>query len=170
MTRKHLLAAFLAIGITVLAIALGDSLRDLGGYGYAGVFLVALISHASFVVPDLAFTFAMGSVLNPWIVGAIAGLGEGLGELTGYLAGYAGQEIVSSRGLYTRVQEWMRRYGAWTIFAFAAVPNPVFKLVGMAAGAAGMPWPRFFLVCWAGKTLRSVLAALIGSLLFTRVP
>ena len=165
--KRHLLAALLAIGITGLIVAFRESLHDLGGYGYVGIFLVALLSHASFLVPDLAFTFAMGGVLNPWIVGVIAGAGEGLGELTGYLVGYASQEIVQKQTQYTRVEQWMRRYGAWVIFAFAVIPNPLFKLAGIAAGATGMPWQRFFLACWAGKTLRSVVAALIGAALLS---
>jgi len=169
MPWKHVFAALFAIGTTGLIVALREPLQALGGYGYAGVFLVALLGHATVLVPvpDLAVTFAMGGVLNPWIVGAVAGAGEGLGELTGYLAGYAVREAVQDQALYVRVRKWIKRYGAGAIFVFAVIPNPLFDLAGMAAGALGMPWPRFFLACWAGKTVRSLVAALIGGALFS---
>jgi len=165
---KPIFAALSAIGITGLIVAFREPLRTLGDYGYAGVFLIALLGHATVLVPvpDLAVTFAMGGVLNPWIVGAVAGTGEGLGELTGYLAGYAVWEAVHNQALYARTEKWVKRYGARAIFVFAVVPNPLFDLAGMAAGALGMPWSRFFLACWAGKTVRSLVAALIGATLF----
>ncbi len=99
------------------------------------------------------------------LVGAVAGTGEGLGELTGYLAGYAVRELVQNQALYARTEKSIRRYGARAIFVFAVIPNPLFDLAGMAAGAMGMPWSRFFLACWAGKTVRSVIAAQIGATL-----
>ena len=74
----------------------GDQLVDLRGYGYLGVFLISLLGNATVIlpVPSLAVVFAGGGVLNPLLVGLVAGVGEPLGELTGYLAGYGGSAVI----------------------------------------------------------------------------
>ena len=158
--------------LTVLAIlaALGatiyfrDRLQELKQYGYAAVFLVGLVSNATVVlpVPGLAVSSVMGSVFNPWIVGLVGGLGQALGELTGYMAGYSGQTLVDGNPTYNRLTRWMQRYGTWTIFVLALIPNPVFDLGGMAAGTLRFPVPKFLVACTAGKVIKNMIFALAG--------
>ena len=158
--------------LTVLAIlaALGatiyfrDRLQELKQYGYAAVFLVGLVSNATVVlpVPGLAVSSVMGSVFNPWIVGLVGGLGQALGELTGYMAGYSGQTLVDGNPTYNRLTRWMQRYGTWTIFVLALIPNPVFDLGGMAAGTLRFPVLKFLVACTAGKVIKNMIFALAG--------
>ena len=158
--------------LTVLAIlaALGatiyfrDRLQELKQYGYAAVFLVGLVSNATVVlpVPGLAVSSVMGGVFNPWIVGLVGGLGQALGELTGYMAGYSGQTLVDGNPTYNRLTRWMQRYGTWTIFVLALIPNPVFDLGGMAAGTLRFPVPKFLVACTAGKVIKNMIFALAG--------
>ena len=158
--------------LTVLAIlaALGatiyfrDRLQELKQYGYAAVFLVGLVSNATVVlpVPGLAVSSVMGSVFNPWIVGLVGGLGQALGELTGYMAGYSGQTLVDGNPTYNRLTRWMQRYGTWTIFVLALIPNPVFDLGGMAAGTLRFPLLKFLVACTAGKVIKNMIFALAG--------
>ncbi len=158
--------------LTILAIlaALGaaiyfrDRLQELEQYGYAAVFLVGLVSNATVVlpVPGLAVSSVMGGVLNPWIVGLVGGLGQALGELTGYMAGYSGQTLVDGNPTYNRLTRWMQRYGTWTIFVLALIPNPVFDLGGMAAGTLRFPLLKFLVACTAGKVIKNMIFALAG--------
>jgi len=155
-------------GITVLTLAIllnREQLRRFAGYGYPGIFLISLLGSATVIVPapSIAVVFAMGGLLNPFLIGPIAGLGEALGETTGYLAGATGRAIIADRDLYQRVVRWTRRYGLIPIFVLSAVPNPFFDILGIAAGALQIPFWRFLVVCFLGKTVKATLMALLGA-------
>ena len=161
-------ARLLALGapalITALIVAFADKIEHLTALGYMGAFLVMLIGNATvvFPVPGLIFIFALGSALNPWLVALCAGPGAAIGEMSGYLAGFGGVAPVESTALARRFEVWMRNNGMLTVFLLSAIPNPVFDLAGIMAGASKMlPW-KFLLAAWAGKTLQSAFIALAG--------
>ncbi len=126
--------------------------------------MVGLISNATLIFPEpgLAISSLMGGVFNPWVVGVVGGAGQALGELTGYMAGYSGQPLVNENPTYRRLAEWMQRYGVLTIFVLALVPNPIFDVGGMIAGALRLPLWKFLVSCTAGKIFKNVLFALAG--------
>jgi membrane protein YqaA with SNARE-associated domain len=161
----RLLALLLVVAVTVAGVLWRDRLGRFVAYGYPGIFLISLAANATviFPAPSLALVFALGAVLNPILVGLVAGLGEALGELTGYLAGYSGQAVIENREMYHRLHGWMRRYGWATIFFLSVFPNPFFDLAGMAAGILRLPVGYFFLSCWLGKTLKTIVFALAGA-------
>jgi membrane protein YqaA with SNARE-associated domain len=155
-------AVVIALGA---ALYFRDHLDALKGYGYVAVFLVGLISNATLIlpVPGLAVSSVMGSVFNPWIVGLVAGTGQALGELTGYMAGYSGQSWVVDHPWYRRLVLRTQRYGVFAIFVLALLPNPLFDVAGMAAGALRLPLWKFLLSCAAGKVIKNILFAMAGS-------
>jgi membrane protein YqaA with SNARE-associated domain len=148
----------------VAAVYFRDRLQEIRNYGYLSVFIVGLVSNATVIlpVPGLAISSVMGGVFNPWIVGVVGGAGQALGEMTGYLAGYSGQTWVSDTSAYERLSRWMKRYGAWSIFLLAVVPNPLFDLGGIVAGALRFPVWKFLVSCAAGKIAKNILFALAG--------
>ncbi|OQY22980.1 MAG: hypothetical protein B6I35_04900 [Anaerolineaceae bacterium 4572_32.2] len=158
--------------LTIVAIlaALGaalyfrDRLQELEQYGYAAVFMVGLVSNATLIlpVPGLAISSVLGGVFNPWIVGLVGGVGQALGELTGYMAGYSGQTWVDENPVYNHLAQWMQRHGVLTIFVLALVPNPVFDVGGLAAGALRFPLWKFLASCTAGKIVKNIIFALAG--------
>ena len=79
----RVLALLLALAISITIFALRDRIAQIGAYGYPGVFLISVLASATIVLPapSLAVVFALGSSLNPVLVGLAAGLGEALGEL-----------------------------------------------------------------------------------------
>jgi uncharacterized membrane protein YdjX (TVP38/TMEM64 family) len=163
-TLSRVAALVFALGITVLIVLNRDRVEQFKALGYPGVFLVAMAGSATviFPVPHLAFTFAMGSALSPWLVGLLAGLGDTAGELTGYMTGYALEEVADDFKLYRRVEHWMEVRGGLTLFILALIPNPVFDMASMVGGLAGFPVHRFLLVTWAGKTLKALGFAWAG--------
>ena len=154
-------AVLVALGA---AIYFRDRLQELEKYGYAAVFLVGLVSNATLIlpVPGLAVSSVMGGVFNPWIVGIVGGVGQALGELTGYMAGYSGQTWMDENPVYDRLTRWMQQYGALTIFVLAIIPNPIFDVGGIIAGALRLPLWRFLASCTAGKVIKNILFALAG--------
>jgi membrane protein DedA with SNARE-associated domain len=159
------LALFLVIALSVIIVLFRDRLARLGVYGYPGVFLVSLLGNATIILPapSLMLVFVAGSSLYPPFIGLAAGSGEALGELTGYLAGFSGRGVVENQASYAQIQGWMKRYGLWVIFVLSVIPNPLFDLAGMAAGASRVPVWRFLLVCWAGKLSKTTLVAYAGA-------
>lgn len=157
-------ALIFSVLITVVIFSMGDRLAELQTYGYLGVFVIAILGNATIIlpVPGIAVVFVGGGVLNPLIVGLIAGIGEPLGELTGYLAGYGGSAVVEDRERYEHIRRWMERRGFLTLFVLAVVPNPLFDLAGMAAGMLRYPVAKFLLACWLGKTIKAVAIAYLG--------
>jgi len=140
-------------------------------YGYVGVFAISVIGSASIFLPtpSIAAIFGGGAVLHPImgipapiLVGLVAGVGETLGEFTGYAAGYGGSAVIRERAFYRAMQEWMHRHGAVIMFVFSAVPNPVFDVAGTIAGAVKMPFWKFVVSVWLGKTLKDVVIAATG--------
>jgi len=157
--------AFVAALVTLIFV-FWERVEDLENYGYLGVFAISLLASATIFVPvpAIAVVFALGSVLNPVLVGLAAGLAEPIGELTSYIAGYSGRVALSNRttGAYARMVSWMQRRGSLVLFTLSAVPNPIFDLAGLAAGALRFPLWKFLLICWPGKTIKCMGIALAG--------
>ncbi len=164
----RLAALLVVIMVTVGLFLFRDRLGDLEtykNYGYLGAFMVSTITSATIIlpVPGVAVVFALGAVLNPFLVGVAGGLGGGLGELTGYLAGYSGRGVIENRKPYERMERWMRRRGSITIFVLALIPNPFFDLAGFTAGALRFPLWKFLFICLLGKVPRFIAIAVAGA-------
>ena len=168
-SRRELLLRLLAVAfVIVVTLAVwreADKLEQFKLWGYPGIFVISFLGNATVVLPapSLALVFAMGGILNPLLVGLVAGPAEALGELTGYLAGYSGQAVVENLQMYDRLAGWMQRNGALTVFVLSAIPNPFFDLAGIAAGVLRYPLSRFLLFCWLGKTIKTIVFAFAGA-------
>lgn len=161
----RLLAVALVIVITLAVWRVADKLEQFKLWGYPGIFVISFLGNATVVLPapSLALVFAMGGILNPLLVGLVAGPAEALGELTGYLAGYSGQAVVENLQMYDRLAGWMQRNGALTVFVLSVIPNPFFDLAGIAAGVLRYPLSRFLLFCCLGKTIKTIVFAFAGA-------
>ena len=154
------LGIFIAVVVVALAAFLLHGHLGLSP-GYGGVALASLVASAGFIipVPALGAVCAGGVFLNPLFIGLIAGFSESLGELTGYFLGYTGRDMVTQTRLYRRWGPWIQQRGWLPLFLVSLVPNPVFDIVGIAAGALRYPLWGFLAVVWVGKTLKFVTFA-----------
>jgi membrane protein YqaA with SNARE-associated domain len=166
----QILALVVAVGITLGLRALPIDWQRLDWdmikpYGYLGLFAITLISDATVLVPfpGLIVVFLAGGFLNPVLIALASGLGSALGELTGYLAGYGGRAVFENRQAYEKLAGWMKRNGTLTIFILSLIPNPLFDMAGMMAGALKFPLWKFLLVCWTGKAIKFFAIALAGT-------
>jgi len=165
-SKDNLLSLAGAIAISALAVFLFSQVEAFRQMGYAGIFLISLISSATVLLPlpGFAVVFAMGAYLNPLFVGIAAGAGSGIGEISGYLAGYAGRGAATRTRIYRSHKEQISKYGPFAIFALAFIPNPLFDIAGIVSGAIKMPMWQFLLSACAGKILRYILVAYAGGL------
>ena len=163
---KHILALILGIAITVLVIIYANRIRDYEEIGYLGVFLLTFLGNATVLVPVpvlAPLNIVLGGILtSPLLVGLTIGIASSMGELIGYLVGYAGSGIVTSSKTYKKMEVRIKKYGLWAIFFLALIPNPLFDVAGLVAGAIGIKWWKFLLAMGAGKTVRAIIFAYIG--------
>ncbi len=187
-TFKALWLAAAFVGVTSLAasaillvFAPQVSQSNLQSLGYLGLFIANLLGTALFLPPVPGLTaaaqglvVALAATLNPFAVAVIAGSAMSLGEFSPYIAGRGLRELADQRALPTgrfgrlaqttghKVRVLMENYGVPTLFALAAVPNPVFEVAGITAGSNRMRVWRFFVPVSAGKFVRAGLLVLIG--------
>ncbi len=62
-----------------------------------------------------------------------------------------------------RLENWLVRYGGWAILILAFIPNPLFDMAGLLAGALKMKVHKFLFWTWLGKILKMMLFAYGGA-------
>jgi membrane protein DedA with SNARE-associated domain len=172
--------------LLVVALAVPDLEEKFGNYGYLGVFLANLASTGTVFLPVPGLTLAgqalivdQAKTLNPVLVGLAGGTGMALGEVTAYAAGAAGSTAVERnelkaperiRPIVERVIatiDWlMDRYGFVMLIILSAIPNPVFELAGVTAGASRMNFWSFMVAVLIGKNIRGLFLAFVGDVWF----
>ncbi|MCC6175358.1 MAG: VTT domain-containing protein [Chloroflexi bacterium] len=160
-----IIAGALILGALSLAfLFLPINWHAIGRWGYLGIFAVVFVATASVAVPIpyLLVVARAGTVLDPLTIALVAGVAGTLGEMLGYIIGAGGGRLIAHGRWYTRAHNWLSTYGFWCIAVFALVPNPFFDAVGLAAGTLGYSWKRFALACFLGKTIKFLVAALVG--------
>jgi uncharacterized membrane protein YdjX (TVP38/TMEM64 family) len=166
----RIIALIVVIALTIYIITLPEEqIRQLEGYGYAGSFLLSILGNATILLPApwLIFVFTMGARFHPFGVALASGTGAAIGEMSGYLAGYSGQTVIDDSKTYKRLVDWMDRHGNLTVLVLAFIPNPLFDLAGIAAGALKMPVWQFMFWAWIGKFLKTLVTAYAGAGVFS---
>lgn len=164
--KEGLVQIICVVIIFAAVLFLGGRIREFGQFGYLGVFVISLLSSATILlpVPGWMAVIAISRVLNPYLVGIVAGLGSGLGEFTGYAAGDGvAKMVVKDERKYEEYKRFIEKYEIPAIFVLAFIPNPLFDVAGIAAGSAGVPVWKFLAACIAGRILRYVLLAYLGA-------
>jgi membrane protein YqaA with SNARE-associated domain len=164
-------AGRIALVLFMVAMSIGvivgwEQFERLGLYGYPAVFFASLLSNLALFLPapGFAIIFAAGKTLDPVTVGVVAGLGASIAEISGYMVGFSGKAMLDDKPLYQSVHQWMDKSGTLAIFLLAAIPNPIFDMGGLVAGALRMPVWRFLTAAWVGKAIRYAILAAIGGL------
>ena len=168
-----LLVIAIIVTVGILYTKYPDIFDELKGYGYVGAFVISVILNATLIIPvsNMAVIFSLGTVpsLFPLFIGLAGGIGAGIGEMTAYIAGRSGRQLLAKSTIYTRVESWVKRWGWIAVFILSIFPF-VFDVVGIIAGAMRMPWWRFFLACWAGRTISYVTVAYLAHIGFEALP
>jgi len=149
-------------------------------YGLIGLFIAAIIANATIFLPvpmDILAVFIGANphlvglepgLLNYIIIAVIVGLGAAIGEMTAYIIGLQGVKIAEKFGKeqvekITQIKSNLGRGGTIVIFLGALVPFP-FDFIGIAAGMIKFPIGKFFVVVFAGKTIKHFVAIMAGAL------
>lgn len=120
-----------------------------------GVLTACFLANASlfFPAPSILLVIQYAMLIDPAPVVLCGALGASLGEMVGFLLGKYGGGMLPPKAA-KRLRSIFPRYRYLCIFVFAALPLPLFDVVGILAGAARMKTGRFFAVCFAGKLVK----------------
>ena len=182
-----LLVLFAVLGPSMILLVVPEWFNldeeNLKGLGYVGVFVANLASTVTVFIPVPGLTalgqvliLDQGQTLNPVLVGLAGGTGMALGEITAYIAGVYGGQMAAGHTLpgprwtsrlvaqaISVIDRLMDRWGMLTLFVLAVIPNPVFEIAGITAGAARMPFGRFMGAVFVGKVTRGIILAFLGA-------
>jgi membrane protein YqaA with SNARE-associated domain len=172
--RRHI--AFAIAGVVFLAvfnIAVFFAPIDYGAFtsfAYVGAFIVTLLANALIVIPIpyVPIVAHIGATAElPWLVVVLGALGSVLGESVAFVAGRAELGLVSEHPVYRRLHRVAQRpvLAGVLIFAWAAPPNPLFDVGGLAAGAVGVPYRVFFIAVFAARLIRLAAIVWLGTML-----
>jgi len=154
------------IALSLLIIQHRSYIDQIAEWGYFGCFFINVLASGTLVMPGfgLVLTFTLGGVLNPAIVGAVAGIGEATGAIGAYLTGYAGKGLFrdSNSGLYLRFSNIIDRHGSKAVFFIACIISPIYYPFAVLLGMLRFGWVRFFLATWAGRTVKNMVLAYLG--------
>lgn len=159
---------------TYAALATDAAQRWIDGveqWAYAGSFVLALLTNLTLAVPlpyNPVVMQLMVGVDHPWLVALLAAAGSALGESTGWFVGAQGRAVLPSRGRAGAAVALLQRLAArrapafWGLVLFSAVPNPVFDVAGLVAGAARLPYLVFLPATFLGRLVRFAVFVLLG--------
>jgi membrane-associated protein len=150
-------------------------------HAYLLLFVGVLLENAGIPVPGETAVFAAGFFSNPgspagefhlriiWVI-VVTFVAAVIGDNLGFWLGqrWARPRLVQGRrflfmtprGL-ALAEGYFHRYGVWTIF-FARFITGLRVVGALAAGTAGMPWPRFLAANAGGAATWAVTIALLG--------
>ena len=153
--------------MSYIAALIEWSQQAVANMGLLGVFLVSFIGSATVILPAPIFLaiFAAGSVLNPWLVGLVGGLGAAFGELTAYYVGMGGKRLVKKdehNKWLERARAWFDKRGAFPVIVlFAATPLPD-DVLGLLCGLIKYDIKKFFVASLIGKIILTTALAWAG--------
>lgn len=152
--------------IALLAVVFGEHIQErFAGLGYLAVFVITLVAAATVILPapGAISVAAFGIALNPWLVGIVAATGQTVGELSGYYIGWSGRGVLRDIKGYPTIKRWMDRHGVATLFVLALIPNPIFDVAGMIAGASRFGLVKFIAATWPGRLIKNTGFAFAGA-------
>jgi len=152
---------------------MGDAYSALFGalqsYGYLGAFMISVLgSLVPFLpVPYLIPIVLMARILDPLILGVVAGVGGALGKITSYLLGRFGRRFLSEerRRRTAILGKAIEKYGVVAVFLFALTPLPD-DVIYIPVGLTGLSIVKFMIANMMGKIILSWIVAYTGRLYF----
>lgn len=163
--KRAIIQLLFAIVITLIVFLYGGQIKEYSSLGYLGAFIISLISSATVIIPAPGWIaiLELGRVLDPLFLAIVAGIGASIGELTGYFAGSGAIELVNKKNkLFEKHKELIKKHDFIAILLLAFIPNPIFDIAGITAGALNMDLKKFLIACMIGKIVKFFLIAYLG--------
>lgn len=147
------------IGLSITIFLFKDRIRNVSDISYLGLFLLCFLANATVLLPSPSLMIAASCalIMNPLMVAVVAAAGSTLGEFTGYAFGTVANDL--SPKLRNVLEKFTLKIHnqALLVFIFAVLPLPLFDIVGIYSGGTKMNPFKFFVVCFAGKFIKTLV-------------
>ncbi|MDD5417089.1 MAG: VTT domain-containing protein, partial [Candidatus Aenigmarchaeota archaeon] len=154
-------AYFQGIEMITAATFLQWAQSTIATFGYAGIFIVAMISSGSVMLPTFPLSavviLAVALKMNPILIILCAAFGSSIGELTGYFIGIGGKKIAVKKYKkeLNKLEKLFQKYKGWVVITFFSfLPIIPVDVMGMFSGIIGYDVRKFYAACLAGKLMR----------------
>lgn len=147
------------IALSIMIYLMRDRIEHIGDIGYVGLFLLCFLANSTVLLPSPSLMIAASCalIMNPWLVALFAALGSSLGELVGYAFGSVSKELSPRfRKIIGKLTEKIHNQ-TLLVFVLAALPLPLFDVVGIYSGGAKMNLVKFYAACLAGKFVKMLV-------------
>ena len=186
-TAIGILAATIIISVvgSVFLVKHWEYITMLERQGLLGLFLISIFAGSPIPIPtpSMILTFTLGSIFNPALVALVSGFGNSVGQVLVYWTGRGGHVFFKNMGFSSpktdenhpsrlgrilhklrmpKMREFARRRVLVAVFLLGMYPNPVLMPIIMGMGAARYNFWKFYVVCWAGKTIESMILSYLG--------
>lgn len=156
---KKILEIILFIFIVALSVTiflLRDKIQNVSDVGYIGLFLMCFLANATVLLPapSLMIAASCSLIMNPWLVAIFASLGSTLGEFVGYAFGTVTKDLSPKFEKFLNKLTSKVHNQTLLVFILAALPLPLFDVVGIYSGGSKMNLLKFFIACFFGKLLK----------------
>ncbi len=159
---RKILEVILIIFIVALSVAIfifKDKLQNISDVSYLGLTLLCFLANATVLLPapSLMIAASCSLIMNPWLVAICAAFGSSLGEFVGYAFGTVSEDL--SPKFKTLLDKLTAKVHNQTLLVFilAALPLPLFDVVGIYSGGTKMNLFKFFIACFLGKFLKMLV-------------
>ena len=178
------LTIIISVGGSVLLVQHWEYVKMLEKQGLLGLFVISIFAGSPIPIPspNMILTFTMGSIFNPALVALVSSFGNAVGNALVFWTGRGGLLFFQNLGVtkksndkppsrfariinklsMPRMREFARRRALLAVFILGMYPNPILMPIIMGMGAARYNFWKFFLVCWAGKMVESLVLAYLG--------
>lgn len=170
-TQLYILLFFISTLAIFLPLLFKDFFVHFKSLGLLGIFFINFFSGATILIPTpgILSVGVGGALYNPILVALAASLGSSLGDGIGFLFGLSSKEILNLKQyrfvLHFEKIIFSKISGTLLIFLFSFIPNPFFDGIGLLAGMSSYSLTKFVSIVFAGRLLRNLIIAYIGSTL-----
>ena len=87
-----------------------------------------------------------------------------IGAAIAYFSGYSGRGFFRgwNNPLQVKISQILSRHGSKAVFFMASLINPLYYPFAAFMGMSRFKFTKFFLITWAGRTLKNMLLAYLG--------
>ena len=149
----------------VVIFTLGRVLKPIFGPEYVGPVYVGLVSGLGEAIGGITVYLAGAGVETIWsrLRSKEHTLEHKQGRSYDIVRPVQSQFWSKGEAFYNRLADWVGGGGgSWVVFIVSAMVISPFYFAGLAAGSLRMGLLRFFLISWAGKTVRYLTVAFAG--------
>lgn len=167
-TKKKNLAIIFSLGLTISIIIFlvlfpfdKDSFEKLG---YLGIFISNTLSSATVLIPapGILTTIYSTKYYNPFAIAIISSFSYVLGDFVSYIFGFGLENHMNKSKMFKKIEKLFNIHPFLFTFFWSSIPNPIFDVIGILAGASSFSIKKYFIAVTLGRIVRGFIITYIS--------